>query len=325
MDGAPRLWIPRTKILEPKRELILPVGVRGRYKLTVRGGDMRVRRESPWIDNLITNIGLDSLALGTDNTTCVVGTGNTAPDATDTALASQVASTTTTQASSAQTDINSPYGMMKTVVKRFAQGVAAGNLAEVGIGPAANALFSRALIVDEEGNPTTLSVQSDEVLDVTYQLIVYPPLSDVEDTVAITGSGDHDIVFRAASVGSSSWWTFFGGQVMSFVIKGSEGSSTAYDGAIGAITGSPSGSSSNSSSVEMAAYSSSSYQRDITWVWGLNNGNFAGGIGAVRTALQDSGGGFSSRLTFQCGFSPAIDKDASKTLALTFRYSWGRA
>src|SRR5690606_12895632 len=197
MDGAPRLWIPRTKILEPKRELILPVGVRGRYRLTVRGGDMRVRRESPWIDNLITNIGLDSLASGTSSRTCVVGTGNTAPNAADTALASQVASTTTTVTSSIQTDNNSPYGMTATVVKRFAQGAAAGNLAEVGIGSAANALFSRALIVDEEGNPTTLSVQSDEVLDVTYQLIAYPPLSDVEDTVAITGSGDQ--------IGRASW------------------------------------------------------------------------------------------------------------------------
>jgi len=322
MDGAPRLWIPRTKILEPKRELILPVGVRGRYKLTVRGGDMRVRRESPWIDNLITNIGLDSLAPGASITTCVVGTGSTAPNVTDTALVSQVASTTTTQASSTQTDNNSPYGIMKTVVKRFAQGAAAGNLAEVGIGPAADALFSRALIVDEEGNPTTLSVQSDEVLDVTYQLIAYPPLSDVEDTVAITGSGDHDIVFRAASVGSSTWWRFNTGSGV-FNVTGVASSGAAYEGAIGAITGSPSGLSNDAGSVEVASYSPGSYQRDITWVWGLNNGNFAGGIGAVRTDLRTNVGD-TSRLTFQCGFSPAIAKDASKTLALTFRYSWGR-
>src|SRR5690606_10083462 len=105
-------------------------------------------------------------------------------------------------------------------------------------------------------------------------------------------------------------------------VTGAADSSTAYDGAIGAITGSPSGSSNNAGSVEVASYSPGSYQRDITWVWGLNNGNFAGGIGAVRTLLQDSSG--TSRLTFQCGFSPAIAKDASKTLALTFRYSWGR-
>src|SRR5690606_10175220 len=104
-------------------------------------------------------------------------------------------------------------------------------------------------------------------------------------------------------------------------------SAVAYEGAIGAITGSPSGSlpgsSGFSSSVELGSYSAGSFQRDFTWIWGLANGNSGTGITAVRTTLRQSDVN-SSFLVFQCGFSPAIAKDASKTLALTFRYSWGR-
>ena len=317
---APHLWIPRCKILEPKREIVVPFGMRGRYKLAVFGGH-RGRIETPWIENLITNGGLDMLAVDVSHLdTCAVGAGNTAPDASDTELASLLASTTTTQSVSVFDNNSSPYEITKTIVKRFAQGAAEGNVAEVGIGSAANALFSRALIVDDEGDPTTLTVQSDEYLDVTYQVIGYPPLTDVEDTISITGSGSHDIVFRAAQLGAS--WQFENSNRLALV-TGQSDSCTAYDGALGLVTASPSGSTDQSVSVTNSTYSAGTFQRDVSWTFGLNDGNFAGGIDAVRTTFGPSGSN-SSRFYFQCGYSPAIAKDNTKTLALNFRCTWGR-
>lgn len=319
---TPHLWIPRCKILEPKREIILPFRLRGRYKFCVHGG-RRGRRETPWANNLITNAGLDHLN-GTQNVLarCYVGTGNTAPDASDTALASVVASTTTTQSSSSQVNNSSPYEITKTIVKRFAQGVAAGNLAEVGFGPSDGPLFSRALIVDSEGNPTTLTVQEDEFLDVTYQVIAYPPLTDVEDTISIVGSGDHDIVFRAARLGTA--WTFGSSNQLIVVAGGDNEDCVAYNGAIGAVTGNPSGSTSNSSTRENMTYTPGSYQHDRTYTFDLNKGNLAGGISATMVRFGDSSPDI-GELFFQCSYSPAIPKDGTKTLALNFRCTWGRA
>lgn len=323
-----RIWVPRCKIIEPKKEILLPMQMAGRFKLTKHGPDGRVRGETPWTDNLILDAGLDRagsnvLLFGT----VAVGTGNTAPTTSDTRLESLIASTTSNQSASQATDSNSPYSISKTVVYRFSTGTAAGNLAEVGIGWGASSLWSRALIVDEEGAPTTLTIQSDESLDVTYQLIGYPPLGDVEDTITITGSGDHDVVMRASGVGNSGNWTFdttsgsrvFRGGGYSF-----NNYHRAYSGAIGAITGLPSGTSGDSSGVADATYTAGSFQRDYTVTWGLNNGN-VGGIASVGTTAGALSGLGNARQLFQCSYDPVIAKDNTTVLALNFRFAWARA
>lgn len=316
----PRLWTRRRKIIEPKRALILPLGMRGRFKLqAIAPHHGTVRRETPWIDNLILDAGLDRLAASINAIgVCAVGTGNTAPAVSDTQLASLLASTSTTQSSNEVTDTESPYTTTRTVVKRFAQGAAEGNIAEVGIGWAAASLFSRALIVDEEGAPTTLTVLSDEFLDVTYQLIGYPPLADVLDSITITGSGSHDIVYRAARAGSFFEFDDSGGNLLHIETPDS---SVAYDGALGLITGTPAGASGASASQADSTYVAGNFFRDHTITWGLGDGNFGGGISAVMLQVGDN---IQGTLYFQCSYSPAIAKDNSQTLALNFRTTWGR-
>ena len=50
----------------------------------------------------------------------------------------------------------------------------------------ANQLFSRALIRDGAGNPTTLTVTAIDILTVTYQLRLYRPTTDIVSTVCST-------------------------------------------------------------------------------------------------------------------------------------------
>lgn len=273
-------------------------------------GSRRVAAD--WFDNLITNNGLNLFgSSATYLQYCQVGTGSTTPANGDSELASRVASTSTTLATSQGAQPSSPYFCWRQRTFRFAEGVAAGNLAEVGVGPDATAnLFSRALILDNMGSPTTITVLSDEVLDVTYELRVYPPETDWTGTVTLD-SVVYDVVGRAAGVTSNTYWSIGSvGTVQTLF------SSFAYNGAISGITGIPSGTTSATSSISTASYSPDSLYRDGTMNWGLSNGNLAGGITAVRAPFGVG--------TYQFSFSPAIPKINTKVLALIVRHSWAR-
>jgi hypothetical protein len=306
----------------PNKELVVPlpsprVRAKGFFKLDAIRPDGRVRPLAGWFPNLITNVGLNRIGQGSYLTACQVGTDNTAPNVLDTALAGYLAGTTTRQAESHGARSTPPYYGWKRITYRFATGAAAGNIAEVAIASAAafvgSVNFSRALVLDEEGDPTTVTVLGDEVLDVTYELRLYPPLDDVLGTFTVTGSGDHDYTLRAQSVTSSSWGTWLG-NVANLDPTGTGGLSVR-SGPIGAITSSPSGSSSGAN-VSNAAYGNNNLYRDGSGSYGLNAGNFVGGILSVS---------FSSTLGyFQYQVDPVIAKDSTKTLTLTNRVSWGR-
>src|SRR5690606_22222525 len=152
-------------------KLNLHANVAGRYKLIKH----KVREDGTLYNteivadfpNLITDSGLDLLAAGSLNSVvgkCWVGSGNSAPSVTDTALESEIASTTNATSSSFANNSGPPdYYSYAVKVFRFSTGVAAGNISEVGVGATNNTLFSRALVLDSEGNPTSITVLADEV------------------------------------------------------------------------------------------------------------------------------------------------------------------
>lgn len=284
----------------------------GRFKIEAIKPDGTVRLLADWFENLITDNGLELFGnSSTYLTYCQVGTGSTTPANGDTALVSRIAGTSTQQATSQGAQASAPYFCWRQKTFRFAEGVAAGNLAEVGVGAASTGnLLSRALILDNMGSPTTITVLADEVLDVTYELRVYPATTDWTGTVTLD-SVDYDVVGRAAGVTSNSYWTI-GANGTNNVVA----SSSAYNGAIGAITGLPSGSTSSTSSFSTASYSAATLRKDATLVWGLNNGNLAGGITAIRAPFGVG--------NYQFSFDPAIPKDDTQILSLTVRNIWAR-
>lgn len=234
---------------------------------------------------------------------------------TDSALQSLVASTTTQQALTSGNSGTPSFYAFRQKTYRFAQGAAAGNLSEVGIGWAASGnLFSRAHILDGGGNPTTITVLPTEFLDVTYELRLFPSLTDTSHSTVISGV-THTGTIRSASVGSWDSVPSSGVSNTSSIFY------TAFNGAIGANTAGPTGTSSGVTAVTIAAYVNGSYSRDFIIDFGLNDGNLAGGISAMRIGAAT----ISSTLhSGQISFSPAIAKDATKTLSVTFRKSWAR-
>lgn len=274
-----------------------------------------------WFPNLITDYGLEAWATsGYILRYCRVGSGTTQPTVLDTSLVAQVASATATGGGTGSQS-SPPYYVWVTYNYVFAQGVAAGNLSEVGVGITATGadLWSRSRIKDGGGNDTTITILSDEQLTVTYQLRLYVPTTDVTGTISI-GGVSRSFVMRAAQCTTGWSGNTYNGETWYSAPFGTvpyNMGSVCYDGSLGAITSSPSGNAANfCTGYSLATYAANSKYRDLTYTSGINEGNLAAGISAV---ILRSMNGF-----YQISFSPALAKDNTKTCTLTIRQSWAR-
>lgn len=303
--------------------------------------------------NMVLNSGLDQAFQSNDCWKYVqIGTGNTAPAATDTALQSLVTNTGTVQTAPSATYVAGPPDYVQTSVTfRFAIGAlnsaVSGNFAEVGIGwTTSGNLFSRALITDVNGNPTTISVLSDEQLDVVYRLRVYPIQTDVTGSITLDGVS-YNYTIRPQRVNKNNhtsygrgWWGvwplfYYTSGGIGFSGSGSGGNSgsvgsddmahmTTYTGGIGARTSAPATPSGTLSATAVSApltYTLGSYARAHEYTWNLNDGNAAGGIKSLTVPLNANAAETGCCFMHQVEFSPVIPKDATKRLKLTFTYS----
>lgn len=310
------------KIIEPKREIVVPTKMGGRFRLSLmkRG---RAPHKVLEFDNLITNAGLNRIGTSPAATHFQIGSGSTAPAVTDTALASWLAgSNTSAVGAQADTYFAGPPDYREfSTLRRFAEGVGTGTIAEVGVGWAASgSLFSRALVVDGVGTPTTIEKLADDILDVEYFFRTYPPQDDVIGTINISGSS-YDYVGRAANVAFSAgnpWTSAYHLEGSAF--SGGQACSVAETNVLGTRTGQPTGRVNSGTNSLKPAYVDNSFQRDYTFDFSLSQANYATGLGAVcpfRIPTWDSP-------KYQFAFTPKIPKDNTKVLSLTFRQSWGR-
>ncbi|MBN7822254.1 hypothetical protein [Bowmanella yangjiangensis] len=279
------------------------------------------RVASDWQKNLILDTGLNRMATNGDYLdACQVGSGSSTPANGQTALDSIVAgaNVSSTGAFTPFVSGSAPYyvGLRRTYP--FATGVATGNLSEVGVGwsTTGTTLFSRSLIKDSMGNPTSITILSDESLDVIYEMRYYAPPSDITGTIVATGNigGSYDYILRSARLAfadSNSW-------NLPFAQSAGPGSGTnlAYSGDIGAVTGSPSGTSANIGVASSASYVSGSFQLDRIQIAAAGVANFGTGL---RSMLMKIGIG-----AYQIQFDPAIPKTNVDQVELTIRLSWAR-
>ncbi|RRU17823.1 hypothetical protein [Stenotrophomonas sp. 278] len=292
------------------------------------------RIAADWFPNLITNAGLDFL--GTSGSTlvqgfCRVGTGNTAPANGNTALVSQVAVSSTVQADT--NGVNRAglptvfYGWRRRTI-RFAagsMGASAVNLAEVGVSPAAaSALFSRALILDGGGSPTTIAVQPDEVLDVTYELRIYPTLVDANGTVTIASVSYNWTARPLIHTDYDTNWSSTIGLGIGFNTTG--GNELVYGPAVAAALpaqGAKPVSLVKAGTMVPQTYTAGQYARSFLFDIPLNDANVAGGIGCFFAATLPNSGGQAGG-AWAWGLSPKLPKDSNYVSTFMVRQSWGR-
>lgn len=297
------------------------IALEGRFRFVAVRPDGARRVLSDWGKNLILDGGLNRLGTGGAFGTCRVGSGNSAPSFTQTTLDTPVAASTSVQSQQSGTAVDNTYAWVRRTF-RFPAGQAAGNLSEVGVGWESG-LFSRALIKDDLGDPTTITVLADEVLDVSYEIRAYPNLSDQEFTVNISGV-DYEFTVRPIALNgdltSGGWATAIYTLISAGAtqLHGNGLSAVSYNvgTTLAAVTANGLNGSQlyNGTPSYPTAYSNNSLERQCRNSYALNEGTtpFAGFL--FRTACG----------LYQAVVSPPIPKDSTKTFSLDFTISWGR-
>lgn len=288
------------------------------FKVDAAGSELEGSRRivADWFPNLVLDGGLERIGVSADwLARCQVGSGSAPVTPTQTSLTSLLGSTTASVNNVSGAQASSPFFGWRRKTYRFSEGVAAGNVSEVGVGWTSSpaGLFSRALVVDSTGNPTTITVLPDEALDVTYEIRILIP--EVDSTGIVTLAGiDHTWICRAAAAADVQVWApNLNGSIVSFDL------STVYNGAIGSLTGRPSGTSAQISAVT-SAYSANSRKRRVTASASLTQGNVSGGIRSIIIHPGSS----ANIGSFQIEFNPPIPKTSTRVFSLIMETSWGR-
>ena len=212
----------------------------GRVKLQISGGDRGVI-EYQWQDNMILDQGFIRLITGygsgsPPNALQYIGVGSSSQTVspTDTGLIDPIA-----RVSSGSTvrgwDEGGGFGWTRARAT-FANGLAAGNISELAAGYSNNntSACARALVRDELGNPTTITVLAGETLVVTWEwrrwwtvadthelefdvdgvatstTVTYKPVSELSKTDRCLGSGG-DVPMGGSKLGGGSLISSDGG------------------------------------------------------------------------------------------------------------------
>lgn len=192
--------------------------VKGRFKLRAMKGDI-IMRESAWCPNIIVNGAFDFWFQNTSNLGImgfVAGAGTATPQPTDTSLQSFLGGGGSVEEGwMIRNTTVSPRSITVGVRIRANEGAIVGNVAEIalcrgqsGIPNNSTPIFNRARVVDEMGNPTTITVLSDEFLEVIYEITLYT-IDGATGTLTISIDGtptNFDYEIRPISMNNTTWW-----------------------------------------------------------------------------------------------------------------------
>lgn len=289
----------------------------GRFHIKAVNKDGSERILADWFDNLILDSGLNRVGSGGVFIGVAVGTGTTTPAVTQTALVNQVAYTSTqTGTDVSGSDVSGGFMYLRRTY-RFGAGSAAGNLTEVGAGWASGQMFSRTLIKDGGGNPTTITVLSDEYLDVTYEIRIYWPTTDSVATINISGT-NYTVTCRADIVGS---WNGSSGGILAFagggVTNAKPSDPMVYNAtSIGDIQTAATGTFLGYFYDQTfdTAYANNSYKRTIKQVISLNAVTSSFNLIRVYTTIG----------MHKIHFNPSIPKTNANIFTFKFDIAWAR-
>lgn len=323
------IHVPSNSHLEGEMSPLM-LGVEGWFTLRAVRRSGRVARQrsfraSGTFHNLITTLGLNRFGgepAGNVYRYCHVGTGTTPPANSDTQLVAFLANLSTDYPATSQSNSGSPDYYSSLIMKWTSAIGALGNnnLTEVGIsGQTTNGLlFSRELIRDSGGDPTSFPIDTDEQLEVTYELRIYPKLTDTEAEITI-GSTTYDTITRPLAISNTTYWCpvspgAFSGNTSPVSgntgIRLFSGDLVSITSAINSLTGSLG----ETTSVSQDSYGNNNFYRDATATWDITSGN-----GNIKSAQWRFG-----CCVFQTSYDPVIVKTNVQSLSLRQRMAWAR-
>lgn len=302
------------------------LGVVTRYRLEVcKVESGRLVRSSGWCENLIPTRGLD-LALrggthGNPRLTCIVGTGTTPPAMNNTGLQNLFAASDSVQELTRTWQTSAaPYWLKVSTRMRFNAGVFNGtNITEVGTREyyGSQWLYSRALVVDANGNPAAVTILSDEYLDVVQEhYVVMGQYTGTFNQLIDGVSTPFNYTIRPIEMASANWGS--SGNPEFPVVTPQANASVDYsvlyrDAALsGPATSAMDGTQIGrfETTTGSPAYVDGSLLRRIRFNAGLNQANHANGITGFKINCTN--------VKWQCLISPAVLKIATKVYYIEF-------
>ena len=309
--GSPVITLPETRI-------------QGFVGYEIQDSDGNTLRKVNPKPQFIVDSGLNGMGSASSiilSTHCRVGTGTTAPNASQSDLVSQhgVASGSGTGGVDANSG-SEPWWHSHTRTYTFAADTITGTaLTELGFFSAATGgtMFSRFLFVDGVGDPAPITMLAGEILIVTYEIRNYVPNTDVVGSFNITINGtptSFDYVIRAARANTFSWNPpSFPSTILSY---------KAYEtSTLGSITTVPSGTVSSTTTVNNSTYVNGDFFKTSGGTFSNTQANFTTGIGSLCPCSS-----FGNEL-YQISFTPKIPKTSLDQLVFGptfFKQSWAR-
>ncbi len=312
-------------------QIELATSVSGHYtKIEILDNRGQLVRELSGFRNLVLDAGLTRLSSSDLSNSpvynfCRVGSGTAEPLPSDTSLQAHVASASTTTGVVGR-DIVAGFSFHR-LTYTFALGAAAGNISEIGTGWAASGngtLFSRARIKDAAGNPTSITILSDEILRVTWEFRIYWPTGDTTGSLANAGNKGGSYAWKARASQVGQWQprpqtTVNGIGLMPFVNNSNLFGGYQYytGGGIGAITEAPSGVSGPAQGgMGIKDVIGTMGKSTATLTFSTTQGNTSG-IKCVKFGQIDV-------LQYQVEFTPPLIKTSEDLMEITVAHSWGR-
>ena len=289
------------------------LGVSGHYKLVLRKADGTIKQELEF-DNLITDYGLHALIsvgmlFNIYSAFIALGTGSSEPSFSDLKLHTQLGNRFGSSGNETISNRNTvPY---YTELKRkfpSSPGDNTGVISEIGlfISSTGDTCFSRSLIKDSNGNPTTITKLADEFLDVYYSVRLMIPMTDTPFSINISGVNYTGYIRPVNVFGGFQYWSSFWGFPSSF----SSNVIVPYNGTLPLIHR-ECYSTSNSITDRSSSFTSNSTVRKRTFTiwWNPDKGNLT-----INSVLITS---FPSYLFV---FNTPIVKTANQKLTLSFEF-----
>lgn len=312
------------------------IGFKGEYSATVLKADGTVKEflneektlrsgdviKNLLLDNFFAKLIAEQTPIG--NTAIRCGTGSAPVNATQSSLNNQltlISGSWPSSNTSGGTNAVMDGSLIKADIPytfTFALGQISGNISELGVNfagtsTASNTLIhSRALVVDNLGNPTTISVSTDEQLIITYTLKMETPVDDVVTTVPMLINGvptDVEVTQRWAFLRRLGIYTDsrFHDLVTTFSV---------YNGALNGISSNPAGTGALVDSTGVSFSYNVSSGKTTTYNFSITQGNLSGGISALIPTAGSA--------VVKFGFNPPIPKNSGRTLSITIRQTFGR-
>jgi hypothetical protein len=328
-----RVWVPEYSHPDPLVvQQHIGIQLEGIYHVELLDKHTHEVKFSSTFNNIITDAGLDRLMTGTDVLESLVrnleaGTGTTAPNTSDTTLVAPVTPRSSGSGNFPDevTYVDSGSYAYTNIFRTriFNDTEANGVLTELGFfnAPTAGIMFSRVLIKDGTGTPTSIVKTSNDILRVRYNLRVYLPTNNNTITGSFTWRGvTYSSSIRAYGTNSAVWGSSFFNDFGSWNASRIRIFST---GSLTDVTGSLNGWSTELNTIGQVAtnltYTNGLFVRDVEFVLGPTLANGSGSAVAINLGSISSLG-----ITYQQVISPPIVKTSAQTLTLRYRLSVSR-